>query len=238
MAADSVNNRIGILGGMGPLASAEFLKTIYEFNSKAPEQESPMCILYSDPTFPDRTEAILNRSDELLLKRLIRSIERLRQLGVCKIIIACITIHYYLPKLPMRLGKDVISLIDVAMDDILDRKRRSLLLCTEGTRKAGVFSQHRNWRIEKQYIILPNEEDQRQIHRLIYEIKRNCDVALLAPIVNMFLRKYQVDSFIAGCTELHLLAKYLMKNGSTLQSNYIVDPLMKIAMHMRNYLGG
>ena len=48
---------LGILGGMGPLASAEFLKTIYEYGTRDLEQRSPACILYSDPTFPDRTSS-------------------------------------------------------------------------------------------------------------------------------------------------------------------------------------
>ena len=51
---------LGILGGMGPLASAEFLKTIYEYGTRDLEQRSPACILYSDPTFPDRTQTIVN----------------------------------------------------------------------------------------------------------------------------------------------------------------------------------
>ena len=46
---------LGILGGMGPLTSAEFLKTIYEVNISGPEQDAPACVLYSDPSVPDRT---------------------------------------------------------------------------------------------------------------------------------------------------------------------------------------
>ncbi len=41
---------LGILGGMGPSASAEFLKTIYEYGISDLEQRSPACSLYSDPT--------------------------------------------------------------------------------------------------------------------------------------------------------------------------------------------
>ena len=46
---------------MGPLASAEFLKTIYEFNFSRTEKDAPAFVLYSDPSVPDRTEAILQR---------------------------------------------------------------------------------------------------------------------------------------------------------------------------------
>ena len=46
----------GIMGGMGGLASAEFVRTIYEYNAREIEQDSPVLILYSDPTFPDRPQ--------------------------------------------------------------------------------------------------------------------------------------------------------------------------------------
>ena len=50
---------LGVVGGAGPLASAEFIKTIYECSLGEREQEAPVVLLYSDPTFPDRTEALL-----------------------------------------------------------------------------------------------------------------------------------------------------------------------------------
>jgi aspartate racemase len=55
---------------MGPLASAEFVKTIYEYNLASREQEMPACILLSDPTIPDRTEAIQNGAEEKVVARL------------------------------------------------------------------------------------------------------------------------------------------------------------------------
>ncbi|MBD2773824.1 hypothetical protein [Iningainema tapete] len=61
---------LGILGGMEPLASAEFLQTIYEENLTDIEQELPACILYSDLTFGDCTEAILAGTEEILIKHL------------------------------------------------------------------------------------------------------------------------------------------------------------------------
>ena len=44
---------------MGPLASGEFLGTLYRSNITDPEQDAPVCVMISDPTFPDRTERIL-----------------------------------------------------------------------------------------------------------------------------------------------------------------------------------
>ena len=45
---------LGVLGGMGPLASAELVHTIYRLNVAEPEQGSPALLLRSDPSIPDR----------------------------------------------------------------------------------------------------------------------------------------------------------------------------------------
>ena len=67
---------IGIVGGMGALASAEFVKTIYEFSADRREQDSPIVMLSSDPTFPDRTEMLLRGARDVLLDRLIDSLNQ------------------------------------------------------------------------------------------------------------------------------------------------------------------
>lgn len=81
---------LGILGGMGPLASAEFLKTIYEYGISDLEQRSPACILYSDPTLPDRTQAIVNGEEALLASALVNALDMLVHLGASK----CDRLHH------------------------------------------------------------------------------------------------------------------------------------------------
>src|SRR5215213_5223714 len=67
---------LGVLGGMGGLASAEFVKTVYEVSGGVShrEQEAPVVLMYSDPGFPDRTEAFLGGETQLLLTRLIEAL--------------------------------------------------------------------------------------------------------------------------------------------------------------------
>src|SRR5947209_1078897 len=95
----TMNQSLGILGGMGPLASAELLQSIYQFNLKGAEQNSQVCVLYSDPSMPDRTQAILDGSDDVMLERLTEALEKLCGLSVCKIVITCVTSHHLLSRL-------------------------------------------------------------------------------------------------------------------------------------------
>jgi aspartate racemase len=220
---------LGIVGGMGPLASVEFVKTIYEQSVGEQEQASPTVLLHSDPTFPDRTQSLLAGEWEPLLHKLIETLNELHKLGASRIVICCLTIHYLLPKLPGELKSRIISLLDVIFGCVAKSRKRRLLIGTDGSRKLKVFEQHAQWGTLKDRIVMPDEKDQMLIHNdIIYQIKRNRDVRELAPILDSLLLKYNLESFIAGCTEIHLLAKHFISSGNGTGIDYI-DPLMVIA---------
>ena len=63
-----------------------------------------------------------------------KGLETLYQLGVNKVVIACVTMHYFLPRLPTHLRQRVISLVDLIIDEVSMTDERYLLLCTSGTR--------------------------------------------------------------------------------------------------------
>ena len=221
---------LGVLGGMGPLASAEFLKTIYEQSLGEREQDAPPVILYSDPSFPDRTDALLAGEYEELLAQLGEALGRLNALGVSKIVICCITIHHLLPLVPEHLRARVVSLIDVIFEEVERSRKRHLLICTTGTRRLGLFQSHARWGQLKDFFVLAGDDDQEAIHELIYRVKKNQDPRLLVPRLEALLGKYGVDSFIAGCTETHLLAKQVARGASAYGC---IDPLGVIARGVR-----
>jgi len=226
---------LGILGGMGPLASAEFLKTIYEFNISGPEQSAPACILYSDPSVPDRTQAIITGSEDLMLGRLTTALENLTQLKVGNIVVACITSHHLFPKLPAHLSAKIISLVDLIISDVLRSQKKSLLLCSDGTRKKQLFERHKQWNEARHFIVLPSDDDQATIHGLIYQLKMNGSAQDAIESVFELLERYQLNSFIAACTEIHLLTKHLLRDGLRSQEYQAIDPLMTLAKNLGSF---
>lgn len=220
---------LGVLGGMGGLASAEFLKTIYEYSGElhGSEQESPVIVVDSDPSFPDRTEAFLKGDDALLLQRLIEALERLCELGAPRIVICCMTIHYLLPRLPLILRERIISLLDVIVTRLEHFPKQYLLVCSRGTRELGLLQGHERWKFVEDYIVFPDESDQQMIHDLIYQVKRNRAIPETLAFLEALLARYRVDSFIAGCSEIHLLAKAFSSNRN--DQNGCIDPLAIIA---------
>ena len=227
---------LGILGGMGPLASAEFLKTIYEYNQAGElEQNLPRIFLYSDPSFPDRTQALVSGEYDQLLQQFTTALSDLNELPVSKIIICCLTSHYLLPQLPQALKHKVLSLIEVVLEAVLTQKRQYLLLCTNGTQKLKIFQSHPLWHKAQDYIIVPNDIDQQAVHQMIYQIKikqQAYDSALF--FLQSLLSKYHADSMIAGCTEIHLLYRYAQGQYQQYESIFL-DPLVLIAQQLKQY---
>lgn len=226
----TTDNLLGIVGGLGPLASAEFLKTIYEHWVGALEQESPRVLLCSDPTFPDRTESLLNGSEEQLLEKLIATLTCLREMGASRFVICCFTIHHLLPRVPHELRSRLVSLIDVVYEELNERRVPHLLLCTLGTRRLGTFERHELWPQLRHLFVVPDEMDQHEVHRLIYEIKSGADVRRRIAFIENLLDKYNVNSFIAGCTEIHLLAKHFCATHEN--ERRCIDPLIYIARQL------
>jgi aspartate racemase len=219
----------GIMGGMGPRASAEFVKTIYELCPEDKEQSAPPLILWSDPRIPDRTECLLDGRQDLLLEQLTESLWRLAACDVTGIVICCVTIHQVTDLLPVALRSRIISLVDVIFEDVLRQERRYLLLCTNGTRKVRLFEGHRLWHSTQGRIVLPSEKDQERIHELIYRVKRDQHCPADVEFLNELVKSYGVDSFIAGCTEIHVLVREYGLALNLAQACPCLDPLMVLA---------
>lgn len=220
---------LGVLGGVGPLASAEFLRTIYERALGEREQTAPRVVMYSDPSFPDRTETLLAGDDDLLLEPLEAALRALCAAGASRVVICCVTLHHLLPRLPHELRAKVWSLPDVIFEGVRRSRRRHLLFCTSGSRRLGIFERHEGWAKARDYIVLPEGGDQALIHDIIYRVKRNEDLGRLAPTLKGLLAAYGTDSFIAGCTEMHLLAKYVNSGDEGRERRTCLDPLTIIA---------
>jgi|SRR5215213_3529114 len=218
---------VGIVGGLGPLASAEFVKTIYEQCHPEREQETPRVVLYSDPTFPDRTDASLNGGEDELLARLVDVLTQLQRSGASQFVICCITIHHLLPRVPSDLRARIVSLLDVIFDAVAASHKRHLLLCTTGARQLRLYEKHERWRDTAGLFVMPDEMDQPEVHRLIYRIKQNRNLAEEGHFVESLLDKYGVNSFIAGCTEFHLLSKHFGER--------CIDPLTEIAKDLAHF---
>lgn len=228
------NYILGIYGGVGPLASSKFIETIYKMQSRAVqfEQEYSRILLYSDPSMPDRTQYFSQGKKKQILAQLIYGLFKLIEMNVDEIIICCYTLHYLMPDLPPELLKKIISLPCLALQQVCNLKKRSLLLCTSGTIKLRILEQSPFWQEAKEYVIKPDAGDQDLIHKIIFTLKKNQGYENAYELIQIMLEKYQAEAWIVGCTEFHMLSADLQFNNMKNNFGVIIDPLLTIASHL------
>jgi aspartate racemase len=229
---------LGILGGMGPLASAEFLHTIYRLNIAEPEQEAPACLLLSDPSIPDRTSAILAGDTAELVARIDGALARLAAAGAERIVIACVTAHAVLGEVPEARRRLVVPILDAALDEVLAAGRPHLLLATHGTRRARIFEGLARWPEVCGLVRWPDDGDQRRLHDTIYRLKHAEPDEEILDWLGAMAETYDAGGLLFGCTELHLLHRPLARRRVADEpAPRIVDPLWIAARDVRGLAG-
>lgn len=108
---------LGVLGGMGPLASAQFMLRLTLLTPAGRDQDHIPAVLWSDPRVPDRTRGKLSGGDDPL-PWLLRGIAGLKQAGAGAIAIPCNTAHGWYQEMLDAAGMPILHIVDAAAADL------------------------------------------------------------------------------------------------------------------------
>jgi len=217
---------IGILGGLGPEATAELFIRIIKATPAKRDQDHIPIIIFNNPKIPDRTAAILYGGESPLIE-LIKTAQRLERAGADFIIMPCNTAHYYYDELKSSVKIPFLNMIELTAEyvaKVYPNVKFVGLLATTGTVKTGLYQKF----FEKYgfKIIVPSDEDQRIVMSGIYDgVKAgNLDLGrkLLLDIANKLIDKGS-ELMILGCTEVSVV----IKSGDLRVP--VVDPLQILA---------
>ncbi|MGN6759643.1 MAG: aspartate/glutamate racemase family protein [Thermomicrobiales bacterium] len=158
-----MSQTIGILGGMGPLATADLYQKIIAATPARRDQDHCHVIIDSDPAIPDRTAA-LNGSGPDALPGLVVSAQRLVAAGAEFIVIPCNTAHAFLPRLRPHVGVPIVDMIAETAEAVLaefPQARRIGILAYQGTIATGLY--HDALRAHGLEPLSPPAEEQRRL---------------------------------------------------------------------------
>lgn len=199
---------LGVLGGLGPMATAYYLELMIKMTDAATDQEHLQSIVMNFPAVPDRTAYILGRSPENPLGPMIALGQQLKAMGAHVIATPCITAHYFHQDLQEGIGLPVIhGIACIAQLLASEGITRVGLMATDGTVESGIFQ--RQLESRGMETVLPDREGQAAVMRLIYDqVKAGLppDLELFAS-VRQQLRQKGAQVIVLGCTELSLLKK-------------------------------
>jgi aspartate racemase len=112
-----MDRMLGVLGGMGPLASAQFMLRLTLLTPADCDQDHIPTVLWSDPRVPDRTAARAGTGPDPL-PWLLRGIHGLRQAGCGAIAIPCNTAHGWFDQMAAAAELPILHIVDAAATDL------------------------------------------------------------------------------------------------------------------------
>ncbi|MEI8626408.1 amino acid racemase [Pseudoalteromonas sp. B137] len=197
---------LGVLGGMGPLATASFMNQVIALSPAKNDQEHIPMFIRNIPQIPDRTNFLMGIEDENPFFELKKGFNQLTSLGVSCIVIPCNTAHYWYNALTQNADVHTISIVQSVIKRAkATGKRKVGILATTATLNMRIyqtaFSKHNIEFIE------PNEQQQTFIMQGITAVKSGD----LTSGHNLLKQSYELmlahgaDTVLFGCTEIPLV---------------------------------
>lgn len=134
---------LGVLGGMGPLATLDFQRRLFDATPAQRDQQQLPSVVWNVPQIADRQQALAGTGPSPL-PQLIHGITRLNQAGASHIAIPCNTAHHWYDALSEASDAPILHIVDAtlaALNQAADKPQRVGIIATHGTLAAGWYQQ-------------------------------------------------------------------------------------------------
>ena len=198
---------LGVLGGMGPAATVDFLDKVVRLTPAERDQDHLPVVLCGIPQIPDRSAAILGSgADPLPL--LLAGVDFLNRAGVGVIAIPCNTAHHWYEQLSARSMVPILHIAEATARSIPSNRFGSVaVLATRGTLVSGFYSRE----LERRRIAcaVVHEDVQEQIDACIKEVKAGAMARAVSHLQSAIadLAMSGAAAVVAACTELSTAAQ-------------------------------
>ena len=223
---------LGIIGGMGPEASAQLYMKMIKATKVKRDQDHFRIIIDSNPKIPDRTRAILGLG-ESPVPMIIETAKNLEKMGVDIACIPCITSHYFYEEIQAGTTMPIMNVLE-ELNTYIEKNypgvRNIGVLATTGTRNTKIFNKY----LKDFNIIYPDDQIQEDaVMKAIYGegtgiksgVTTGEPVELLEHAGEHVIAK-GAELVILGCTEIGLV---LSRHSLTKPS---IDPMDVVAEAM------
>lgn len=215
--------RVGIIGGMGPLASADLYLKIIDATAAKSDQENIPLVIDSYPQIEDRTAFILGKGENPL-PRLIESANRLKNANCAAFAMGCNTAHFFADDIVAAVDLPIIHIAEVTVKSILQNHKEAhkiAVLATIGTKKARIYDEP----LKSAGLISVElgEQIQNTLMDCIYKGVKAGKINEYVGVFEDLLSRIDADIFIAGCTEIPLFLPLIKSD------KIFVDPTLELA---------
>jgi len=201
---------IGILGGMGPMATVDMFEKIVTNTPAKCDQEHIPVLIDNNTIIPDRTDFIFGYSDKNPLPYLIKSAKKLETMGADFIIMPCNTAHFFYNEIAASIKIPFLSIIEETVKYVIDNSIHDQLglIGTLVSYNTGIFESVFNKKNVP--LIFPSEKLKAVSNKVIFDYKNglHLNVDEMNSVISG-LKERNAETFILGCTEMPLIFKML-----------------------------
>ncbi len=214
---------LGIIGGMGPMATVDLMRKIILSTDAKTDQEHIHILVDNNTQIPDRTAAIEGRG-ESPAARMLQSAKLLESQGADVLVIACNTAHYFLDEFKDKVHVPIINMIDEVVKHCVELGYSEVgLLCTIGTRNTGIYQKACDKFNIK--LVVPDDEEIKALQDMIYSgVKANnfnYDTSNVKQVIST-MRNRGAQAFILGCTETPIAVQMYHIEGNFIDSSLVL----------------
>lgn len=227
---------IGIIGGMGPMATIDLYRKIIEVTPANSDNDHIHVVIDSNTLIPDRTAYILGKGKDPAME-MIRTAISLENMGADFLIMACNTAYYYYDRIIPFIKIPMLNMIDETVKEIAKLKMNTVgLLATDGVLASKVYEYKLNeYEIN---IIKPSEEGQKVVMDLIYNGIKASDFSLDISRFRTVIEELYfsgAETLILGCTELPIAFERFSLKGHTIDPTKILaEKAVQFAFNNKN----
>jgi aspartate racemase len=198
---------LGVLGGMGPLASAHFMLRLTLLTPAGRDQDHIPAVLWSDPRIPDRNAARLGTGPDPL-PALMRGIDGLKSAGCGAIAIPCNTAHGWFEPMVREAGVPILHIVDAAANELRRIGIAGGTIGLMGTAATLAMKLYQDRLAAQGWEIIEPEPDQmeRLVTPAIASVKANRVTEAYQPLAEVVnsLADRGATAVVLGCTEIPL----------------------------------
>ena len=223
--------RLGIFGGMGPAASAEFVSRLVAQTPATCDQEHIPFVLWNNPQIPDRSTSLRN-NDNRPLPFLLEGIQILKAARCDLIVIPCNTAHFWYDNM-VRLKVPIVHIVDSVADALRDAGVAAGtigVMGTQATVELGLYQYKLNkagWTC-----IVPTKEEMDTLVQPAIDLVKAGDMikshAMLMSVVDSLIAR-GATAVVLGCTEIPLAVRESQQGNIPLINS--IDSLVKSAIN-------
>lgn len=196
------NKILGVYGGLGPAASAEFLRLLAELSPAKRDQEHAIVYMYSNPHTPDRTDALMYGGEDPS-ECLKKGLDILCDWGADILAVPCNTAHIFIDRFAVDLKRPLVHIVHATINDAVRLSPDgSWLISTEATREFRIYEREAE---RRGYELFSINNDIQQLVTLSMRLVKARQIRKSGKVMEELVRRLWNIRFapvVTGCTEL------------------------------------